>query len=158
MSSSLRKTVVAACRIGIVSFVLVSFIVAIGQYKFGTVAGFVAFVNGSCLLVDRPGQTIGVVRPGQEVQVEYSLRNLSDRRVTVLGAQSSCTCARIEALPFSMAPRESATLRVTIKAPRNAPHFAGSISLFTDHPEQREVVLAYAGETARPEAPTAVDL
>jgi hypothetical protein len=57
-------------------------------------------------------------REGETVAVEFTLKNITSRRVRVLGAKTSCDCTTLaQTFPMDFPPRSSQKIRVKVKVP-----------------------------------------
>jgi len=80
-----------------------------GLNRFGSVGNSIAFLRGETVHVGNPSQTI-IVKPHQPFEVNYDMVNLSNAPIKIIGAQSSCTCTSISALPMTLEPHQSKTV------------------------------------------------
>jgi hypothetical protein len=94
-------------------------IVAVGSLVlFGTPRRALAFWRGDVVTVRRiDGQLMGI-SPGEAVRVVCELENLSDQRVTILGAKSMCGCGdAVRKLPLTLASGEVGEFEVEFVPP-----------------------------------------
>src|SRR5581483_1926870 len=98
---------------------------------------FVASLQGEALLV-RPN-TIQLGNQAADTQkvVNIAIRNMTERKVRIIGSQSSCSpCVVATDLPIVAAKKQEAQvkLRVNFRGPERA--LRGQVVLFTDCPEK----------------------
>ena len=61
----------------------------------------------------------GVVQPGSMLEAEVTLTNTSDRPLTIVNAQPSCTCTTVDLAGKVVPPRGSITVPVSMKTNRS---------------------------------------
>lgn len=81
----------------------------------GSWAAFAAARRGELLVVLEPSKDLGVVHPGDSRGVAFQVSNISGHDVTVIGAQTSCSCMHATDLPVKIPRGEAAELLLTIK-------------------------------------------
>jgi len=117
----------------------------------GSVHAFVASLQGEALLV-RPN-TIQLGNQAADTQkvVNIAIRNMTERKVRIIGSQSSCSpCVVATDLPIVAAKKQEAQvkLRVNFRGPERA--LRGQVVLFTDCPEKPYIRLRYFGTVKLP--------
>jgi len=110
-----------------------------------------ALMKGETLFVDSFSKSFGIVQTGDPIAVSYRLTNRGDQSVRVVGCQAICTCIVPDDLPFTLHPKESRDLKISIlnpktedKGPSQAINWG--ITLFTTNPAQIQVPLTVKGE------------
>ena len=73
--------------------------------SFGNVSHGIAWLNGVKIIPVVSRVDIGEAEPGAEVGAIFRLKNLTNREIKILGAESSCNCSVIDSLPVSIPPR-----------------------------------------------------
>jgi hypothetical protein len=75
-------------------FVLISLaLIGYGIYQFGSVGAFIAMARGNALHIEPAELFVGEVELGKSQNVSIRLRNLTSKRLKVLGSETSCGCA-----------------------------------------------------------------
>jgi len=91
-----------------------------GLYRFGSIGGLVAFIQGRHLYVEPVHALVDGLKPGEPFEVLVRLQNLASRRVKVLGSHSDCGCMSAAGLPVELMPGESRNLSVHLRSPAQA--------------------------------------
>lgn len=118
--------------------------------EFGSVSSGVAFLRGERLIPDSYTRTIGTVDSSSDQVAIFEFTNHAKGPVTILGARSSCNCVvSDDKLPIRFLHKEKRLLTIKIHAASIDGEFLERITLFTDHPIQREVTLVLKGLVSR---------
>jgi hypothetical protein len=72
---------------------------------FGCISHGIAWLNGVKIIPTVSLVDIGEVEPGTEVEAIFCLKNLTNREILILGAESQCNCSVIDSLPVSIPSR-----------------------------------------------------
>ena len=75
-----------------------------------------ARMQGHAIIVDSSSKFVDHLPIGEEVIVSFSLRNLSDEAIEVAGGITTCGCAEILNVPFSIPTNQSRELNVRLFA------------------------------------------
>ena len=116
-----------------------------GAWHFGSAAAFSAALRGDSFAVTPATIDLGAVKVGSERTVAFSVRNLSNVQVRVVGAQTSCTCVTTGTLPMSVPP--GAERDVSVRVHVNRPVYQEHIALHVDvgRLETRVVTVSASG-------------
>src|SRR5262245_2470814 len=82
---------------------------------YGSISSAVAYCNGMYLEVDSASKSFGRVRAGEMAHVNFAIRNLSNRPVTLIGVNKDCNCLLMDSLPMTLPPRGSSKLTFGIQ-------------------------------------------
>jgi hypothetical protein len=121
-----------------------------GIIRFGSIAAALSWAGGKRILVDAPVKSFGEVALGATASLNYTLRNETSHRITIQGAQSSCSCTVVDDVPCVIEPGASRTIGLKIAAPIDKDEVAGNISLYTDDRDTPVIVLGYEGRVVKP--------
>lgn len=122
--------------------------IVLAWYWFGSVGSALAYLKGDRLIADRYSVSFGEAEQGQRPVVTFGVKNTSNRKITIVGAKTLCTCIFAENLPLSIPPRNRCSIRVAVKtASRDGP-IHESIDLYTDFPEQPKLELVVLGRVS----------
>lgn len=117
-----------------------------GLWHFGSIGPALAYLSGERVIVDSRSKSIGTVKKGDRVELQFGFSNHAKASVNILGAQSSCSCALVENTPISIPPGETKQLKVVVStAGLTTANFAQSIKVFTDFPSKPVVTIAVTG-------------
>lgn len=123
-----------------------------GKYRFGSVSAALAYLRGERLLVAKPTKSVSAIA-GDRIALQYLLTNWTDHPISLIGAASSCTCTALESMPITLSAFESRLVSANVTIEPGKPDFSGSIHLFTEGLQSREVVLSYAVRVRSPRSP-----
>lgn len=121
------------------------FLAALAFYSFGSLGSALNYLGGNQLIVDRFSKSFGEVAQGQRPTVVFELTNASDRKITILGKKTNCTCIIAEDLPLSIPPGSRRSFKISVTTSSKKGLVQEPISLFTDFPAQPKVELRVAG-------------
>jgi hypothetical protein len=127
---------------------------ALGLYSFGSLGSAVAYLSGDRLIADGYTRSVGIVNVGEHHEVSFELRNMSNRDVGILGAQSSCTCLVADQLPVVVPAHGVFRLRVGVRPKSRAGQIAERISLITDREDEQRLHLKISGRVVEPDGPS----
>lgn len=117
-----------------------------GVAVYGSVPLAIAALRGQSIGVDEHIKSFGEAAANQSTQVRFVLTNLKNRRVNVIGATYACSCTISETkIPFDIAPMSRKEVLISIRPPSRTPLVDQRILLYTDQPNQPEVVLRVTG-------------
>jgi hypothetical protein len=84
-----------------------------------SISDWLGLLTGRDVLEVEPSPVFSCeARQGEIVDANFTVRNPSNRAITVLGSNSSCGCAVVEGLPVEISPHKSAVLRLRVKIGR----------------------------------------
>lgn len=117
-----------------------------GRFAFGSVGAALAAAQGYVLYCEESTVWVGAQAPGEKVMAEFTLNNLTNRPVRIVGARTTCGCLRVEDLPRVVPIGESTVLRVAVVPSAGAvgEPFQEGFRLYVDVPS-REVKCRVAG-------------
>lgn len=99
----------------------------------GTVELALARIGGAKLTPDAYSRDAGVITAGSSRDLNFVLTNRSDLPITLLGSESSCTCAAVSDLPLTIQAGRTGRVRVRVSAGRRGGgRFRAGIRLLTD--------------------------
>jgi Protein of unknown function (DUF1573) len=120
------------------------------RVEFDSVSSALAFLRGDRLIPDSYTRTIGTVDSSSDQVATFELTNHAKRPITILGARSSCGCVvPDDKLPMKFFHKEKRLLTIKIHPALKDGGFFERIVLYTDYPEQREVILVLSGRVNR---------
>ena len=67
-------------------------------------------------------------QPGSDEIVTFYLVNLSKKEISVVGEDSSCSCAFSENIPITAPPKETAEIKMRVRFPKDKPVYDQSVS------------------------------
>ena len=121
-----------------------------GLVEFSSVSSALAFLRGDRLIPDSYTRTIGAIDSSSDQVATFELTNHAKRPITILGARSSCSCVvSDDELPIKFFHKEKRLLTIKIHPASKDGEFLEGVVLYTDYPEQREVVLVLSGRVNR---------
>ncbi len=94
---SLLMTLLPVAVIGVILMI-------VATIRYGTLPNAIDAIRGETLIARPQSRFFGILRPGQKIEAEYSLTNLSSRSVRLLGSRTTCTCTVTSPLPKSLNP------------------------------------------------------
>jgi hypothetical protein len=114
-----------------------------GLYRFGSIGGLVAFIQGRHLYVEPVHALLDGLKPGEPFEALIRLQNLASGRLKVLGSHADCGCMSAQGLPLELMPGESRNLSVHLRSPKQAPtEFRTTITFYVNVAgEQPEAVV-----------------
>jgi hypothetical protein len=121
--------------------------------RYGSLTIAIQRLKGEILVVDRPVVAMSGVRPGSRVDLRYSITNVADHPVRLLGASTSCSCTMVENLPIVLAPSETRTLSATVSTSEDDRGLDGSIHLYMDDTLSPEIIIGYKVRFEVPTSP-----
>jgi hypothetical protein len=133
------------------AFVALAVLLAAGMWSVATFGGIepgLALLAGERLYLPRQHINVGEISVGRTVSVELAVQNVSSEELTVLGAETGCSCAVTSGLPLT--PRSSGRIEVhmTPYARDAGQAFERQIELFLDREPQR-VYATISGRVVR---------
>jgi hypothetical protein len=117
-----------------------------GVARYGSLEASLAALRAQPLVVENAVMSFGTLSVGQTANVEFDLRNLGERRIELVGCQTTCDCVATSALPTAVEPRGRRRMRFDIKPDRADADYAAKIKVLTDVPTQPTVALSITGE------------
>lgn len=130
---SVRKKILVSFLGGLGLFVLVMF----GMLGwFGSMGATIAWLNGETVYIYPKKIDLGDQEPGIETVVTFYMKNLSSKEMSVVGEQSSCTCAFSENIPIVVESRKTAELKVNIHLPKYEQTYDQLISFMVAEPNR----------------------
>lgn len=85
---------------------------------------------------------LGVLEAGAKKDVVISLRNVSDKPVTVVGAKTSCTCSLVKGLPIEIGAGKSAEVLLSV-IPPSKNEFEGSVIYYSNNKNASNIRCRY---------------
>jgi hypothetical protein len=116
------------------------------KFAFGSMHAAVHWIYGYHLFIENPVDEISLTAQQAVNPVQFAFRvvNTSSKKVTVVGASSTCTCSIVDDLPLQVPAKGSASATLTVH-PNALPstETSGSIRLFTDDPDFPVLTMRY---------------
>jgi hypothetical protein len=103
------------------------------------------------LLVDAASKSFDEMSEGRSCLVTFNFTNPGDRSVCLLGSCDVCSpkcCIKGEGLPVEIAPGMTRSVAILVEA-RVAGDFIGKITLYSDLPDHREILLEIKGKVRK---------
>jgi len=118
---------IAIVALGLLGWALVSF---------GSVRDAWLYAMGARVFIEPRRFEVTDVRAGETRRMVFRLRNFTDRPLTVLGAETTCSCLSLEDKPpLVVPPKGTGQLRLTFALRDDAKgQFEGSMVYYTDDP------------------------
>lgn len=79
-------------------------------------------LEGYAVTADQFAKPLKIDRPGSTVNIAFQLQNLTNKRVSIVGVETSCSCLSSTELPLQIPPRQWRALTFAIKSD---PRWAG---------------------------------
>lgn len=102
------------------------------NWSYGSLSLALSTLRGDHLALESQVIDLGRVRPGEPVEVEIRVRNISDTPVYILGTPPACSCRVLLALPALVKPGQSLGLPVRVVVSPRSHRFATLVHLWTD--------------------------
>lgn len=119
---------------GIAAVLLVIAAVALAHWRYGSLAGAVAYLGGHVVQVDNAIRDLGTVKPDQEIEVAFNLVNLQREPLKLVGANANCSCILPPQMPMMLQPLTPTTLTFNFTCPASEARFEQEIELYFDGP------------------------
>ena len=126
---------------------------AYGQHRFGSLPRAFAYVRGERFIIEPVVRSLGEVRGDAELSLTYTVTNLTDRRVKVLGAKPSCLCTIVSDLPPDLPSCRQQSIRVAVHTPEASGRFSGNVTIYTDDIVTRELRFVFVATVRRESQP-----
>jgi len=105
----------------------------------GSADRVVPYLQGRRLLVEP--LVLSINEDDDEKIIPATLTNIGTREITIISANSSCSCLTVEQMPLSIPSGESTTLHVKYRKSALSAKGQLTLTLVTDHPDQPLVPL-----------------
>lgn len=83
--------------------------------RFGSITAGIAWLNGESLVSGTSVATFDKLDPGATYSTSFRLQNLTAKPVTLLGADTGCSCLSVKELPLVIPPYSRHELTVAIR-------------------------------------------
>lgn len=113
--------------------------------RFGSLTVGLGYLRGQRLFVENPTREFGHATTGENRTVSFTVTNLANMPISVVGARSSCTCAIMEGLPLLLNPGARRSLTVRINTRGKTGPVTANIPLYTNGPAGADIVLRVTG-------------
>ena len=145
-----RRLASGILRVLLPTLVLAVILLLVGLGRFGSLGGTLAFLQGYALWASPSSCDLGTISRDTPSYALFTLRNLTSRPVTILGAQTDCCCWVSSDLPTTVLPGEEQTLQVQVypRGLASGKRFEQRLELFLDVAGPRPV-LRVTGELAK---------
>jgi hypothetical protein len=138
---ALRRTVPVGLAVAIVAGVVAAGLWALDV----SAADLLARLRGDRLTVEPAMIHVGQAPPGGARDVTVRVRNWTDRAVGLQGGRTDAACVTTGELPVTIPARGEISLRVRFQFHGSPGRFRHSFWLFTNDPEQPQVVAWFVG-------------
>ncbi|MDR0336601.1 MAG: hypothetical protein LBI18_05875 [Planctomycetaceae bacterium] len=95
-----------------------------------------AYLNGQSVYVYPKKINLDNQKPETETIVTFYMKNLTSKEISVVGEESSCTCAFSDKIPITAKPRETIELKVNIHLPQYETNYDQMISFMIAEPKR----------------------
>ena len=113
--------------------------------RFGSVQTAFGYANGHRLFVDAASKSLGVVDAGRVYPISFTLKNVSNHSVKVIGAKTSCSCVATDDLPMTVHPHSEQAIVLKVHATPGVGKVNEKVHLYTNQERQTELVLNIDG-------------
>ena len=94
-------------------------------------------------------RSFGELAPHEQRNITFTLTNIGSRKVTLVGARSSCACAIVADLPMSLEAAGSRSVKVTVRGVPNPGDVRETVEFFTDYPGQARLLVQIRGRIVK---------
>jgi hypothetical protein len=122
-----------------VGLILASF-AGIGAWVYGSPEVALAQLRGESVTVASGYVDFGVGQPGEVLEAQVEVRNLTKKPVKIIGGTSNCSCMTTQDLPVTLASGETRTIPVRLRVQQSEPGvFTRIMEFWTDSGDQRTI-------------------
>ena len=121
---------------------ILAFFTIYGAVRFGSMAKTLASLRGESLWVDEESKRM-TIKAGDPLTINYDVSNLSNAKISIIGANMSCSCTSAQDLPMTILAAETRTIRINVTVPEEENDFSGTVRLFSDDPRQPTLDLSF---------------
>lgn len=147
MSTEYQRSRLSPSRVFVISFVAALGGMLGAHFGSDRIRQIEARIRGESLILDATSKSFGVVSPGKAGAVSFALKNISNKPVSVIGVNSSCTCTAVaHDLPMRVDSGKTENLVFTVSPTKVAGEKTEDIVIYTDCPYQTEIYLQLRGE------------
>jgi Protein of unknown function (DUF1573) len=143
-----RALVTLGIAVGLGAMLIVA-----GHFRFGSVKNCLAYLSGQRLVVDAAVKSHGLVKPGNQLSMDFYIYNFSSDNIKIVGSSSSCTCTVTDSLPLAIPPWSSRVVRVRTATAGKHGKFTEEMKLFTNSSSESEMALYVTGQVQGGQAP-----
>lgn len=120
----------------------------LAAYRFGSISNALKYIRGSRCVFSPDVIDVGTVSKRIPQSAVVTAYNLSARRMSVVGVNSSCSCIATEEFPVTLEIGETRQIHLIVRPAASGP-FERTITFYTDLPNQatNTVFVKGAGET-----------
>jgi effector-binding domain-containing protein len=104
-------------------------------YWFGSIGATMAYLNGQSVYVYPKKIDLDNQKPGTETVAVFYMKNLTSKKISVIGEKSSCACAFSEKIPITVPARQTVELRIKIHLPKYENDYNQIISFMVAEPK-----------------------
>jgi hypothetical protein len=101
----------------------------------GSVGATVAYINGESVYIYPKKFDLGNQKQGMEAVAVFYMKNLTSKKISVIGEKSSCACALSEKIPITAPARQTVELRIKIRLPKYESDYNQIISFMVAEPK-----------------------
>ncbi|MCA9172320.1 MAG: DUF1573 domain-containing protein [Planctomycetales bacterium] len=135
----------SALQIVAIAMLLLSIVIGYGRWRTGSFGLVWPWLSGNQLLFKRTNIELGDVAANVVIDEQLEVRNLSSTPLTILGAQVSCRCVRLDSFPIKVAAGEHQILRVRIESGAKPGRISHSVKYFLDGDMCSSVIVSVTG-------------
>jgi hypothetical protein len=119
--------------VGGIGLLVLIFLVLFGYC--GSVGATVAYINGQSVYIYPKKLDLGNQEAGAETVAVFYMKNLTAKKISVVGEKSSCTCAFSEKIPITAQAGKTIELRIKIHLPKYENDYDQIISFMVAEPQ-----------------------
>jgi hypothetical protein len=117
--------------------VLLALFAVIGVWLYGSPEVALAQLHGGSITVSSGYVDFGVGHPGEVLEAQVEVRNLTKKPVKLIGGTSNCSCMTTQGLPVTLASGDARAVPVRLKVQQSEPGvFTRIMEFWTDSSEQ----------------------
>lgn len=105
---------------------------SLANYRYGSLAKAIAYLNGDIVQVDSANRDLGTVECAKAIKVDFTFTNLRSEPLKVVGANASCSCILPPDMPITLESFTATPITFTFKTPTEAQEFEQLIELYFD--------------------------
>jgi len=113
------------------------------------------YLQGERLLVWPYRTSVGAAPAGERREIPFSIRNLTDHPVNIVGNRSTCSClmTTTEHFPVTIPAGQSLELAVIVTFGQEPGKFNHTLTIYTDCPNRTQLDFFITGDALRAELP-----
>jgi len=113
--------------------------------QFGSFRSGLGYLRGDRLIPDAYLKSFGIVEQGSAPILKFTLTNMSNSPIKILGGNSTCTCMMPLDLPITIPRFKSIPLIIKILTHNKHGSLSETVRLYTDFPDSCDITLEITG-------------